>query len=419
MKYISLLSLFLLIIFSSSIYSQQLKVGAAYRIITPDPLLPVSGGVGVPKPAKEKNGELYVRAMVFEKGDTRFAIAVVDNLGWPAALGNKSRALVKDILPEHIMIGATHTHSGPDAYAFPDEKGNTLADMDYLNQCVEKIADAINEAKNNARAASLKIAEGEAKGQIAYNYYAPQLYDPRCNIIQAIEAEGESQGNVIATLVNYAIHPEVIGANRGIVSPDVCGPLYSRIEEKTGGMAFFVNGALGGMVTADNRREGGKEVANWEECKRIGHLLADEALRIVKDAPIQENPTLACYSKNITFPIESPLMKFILENSPLSMGTSGTDSISTQVNLLNIGTAQALTIPGEALPNIGYYLKRNMNGAQNLLFGLMNDGFGYILTKVDYNSFKRYSYITETSLGELTGEILIEESLKMIGKFSH
>jgi hypothetical protein len=84
------------------------------------------------------------------------------------------------------------------------------------------------------------------------------------------------------------------------------------------------------------------------------------------------------------------------------------------VNLINLGTAQILTIPGEALPNIGFYLKRKMQGEQNLLFGLTNDAFGYILTKVDFNSFPRYDYVSRTSLGEMTGEILIEKSLQLV-----
>jgi hypothetical protein len=40
----------------------EFQAGAAVRVITPDPLLPVSGGVGVPKPATEKRGELTARA---------------------------------------------------------------------------------------------------------------------------------------------------------------------------------------------------------------------------------------------------------------------------------------------------------------------------------------------------------------------
>ena len=55
-----------------------------------------------------------------------------------------------------------------------------------------------------------------------------------------------------------------------------------------------------------------------------------------------------------------------------------------------------------------------MKGEHNLLFGLTNDAFGYILTKVDFMSFPRYEYVSQTSLGEMTGEVLIQNALEMI-----
>ncbi|MFN3382421.1 MAG: hypothetical protein ACK41O_23405, partial [Runella zeae] len=371
---------------------------------------PASGGIGVPKKTTEKKGELFARVLVLEKGTTRVAIVSVDNLGWSSVLGNRSRALIKGIAPENVLIGCTHTHSGPDAYAFPDQNGKTSADLNYLEDCVKKIAEAVNEAVSKLEPATLKIAVGEAKGKIAYNYYAAQLYDPRCGVIQAVSKAGKP----IATLVNYAIHPEVIGSGRGIMSPDLCGPLYDRIEAKGGGMALFMNGAQGGMVTADTRREAGTEANTWEECIRIGELLADEALRIVQDAPTLSNPTLYSTARTITFPVDSDLMKYILQNSPLKHPNAKPNEVSTQLNLLNIGPAQVLTIPGEALPNIGFYLKRNMNTKYPFLFGLTNDAFGYMLTKVDFNSFKRYEYVSRTSLGEMTGEIYIDQALKLV-----
>tara|TARA_Y100001980_G_scaffold46355_1_gene30701 strand:- start:139493 stop:140722 length:1230 start_codon:yes stop_codon:yes gene_type:complete len=394
--------------------SAQVKVGAAVRKITPDPLLPVSGGVGTPKPVKENKGDLFVRAMVVEKGDTRVAFVGIDNLGWPALLGDQSRKLIQGIPPENVMIGATHTHSGPDAYGFPNEKGEILADFEYLEWCVQQVADAVNEAVDKLEPANLKIAVGEAKGQIAYNYYAPQLYDPRCGVIQGIATTAKNKGKVIATLVNYAIHPEVIGNSREILSPDMCGPLYDRIEEKAGGVAIFMNGAQGGMVTADNRRPEGKEANDWEECIRIGELLADQALSIIESAPMQGDPSLFCTSKRVQFPVDSELMRMIIDNSGLKPLVTDDYLLSTQVNLVNIGSAQILTIPGEALPNIGYYLKRNMKTNHPFLFGLTNDAFGYILTKEDFNSFKRYEYVSRTSLGEMTGEIYIEKALEMV-----
>lgn len=67
--------------------------GVAKRKITPpEPLIAVSGGVGLPpQPANKKEGDLYVRAMVFAKGNIKTAIVSIDNLGWPAAWGDKTR----------------------------------------------------------------------------------------------------------------------------------------------------------------------------------------------------------------------------------------------------------------------------------------------------------------------------------------
>ena len=241
------------------------------------------------------------------------------------------------------------------------------------------------------------------------------------SVIQAVSP----QGKTIATLVNYAIHPEVLGNRVGILSPDLVGPLCEKIESRTGGAAIFLNGAQGGMITADNRNLNEprdplhaywNDSRTWEECLRIGRLMADEALRIVKDAPEHAEPALFCDSIRVRFPVDSLLMWGVIVMSPLKYPHNEDHSIHARINLVNIGNAQILTIPGEALPNIGFYLKRKMRGKHNLLFGLTNEAFGYILTKVDFNSFPRYEYVSRTSLGEMTGEILINKALEFVNK---
>jgi hypothetical protein len=386
------------------------RAGIAVRDVTPEKLLPVSGGMGPSEPVTKKIGKLTVRALVLENDGTRVAICSTDFLGFPSVLGNKVRSRVQGIAAENILIGATHNHSGPDCYGFPDAGGKTACDVEYLDGVCVKLADAINEAVGNLQAARVKIATGQARGKIAYNYYAEKLYDPRCDVIQFLNTESKP----IATFVNYACHPEIIGPDQKIMSPDFVGPLYDRIEERKAGTGIFMNGALGGMVTADCRGPNGKDVQTWDECIRIGNLLADEALRIVADAPAQENPTLFCANTIVEFPIQNDVMRTVVKLSPLGFKMDERGVVATQVNVVNFGNAQMLTIPGEALPNIGYYLKRKMHGEHNLLLGLTNDAFGYILTKVDWNSFERYNYITRTSLGEMTGEILMEKALAFI-----
>ena len=394
----------------SSVALADFRAAVAVRNVTPNPLLPVSGGVGPSKRADRKAGELTVRALVFEQDGARVAICSTDFLGFPGVLCEKVRKKVSEIPPANILIGATHTHSAPDCYGFPDREGKTSADLQYLDGVCSKLADAINQAVRQLQPAQVKIATGKARGKIAYNYYAERLYDPRCDVIQVLDLKARP----IATLVNYACHPEVIGSDQGILCPDFVGPLYDRIKQRKGGTGIFMNGALGGMVTADCRGPEGKDIRTWDECIRIGRLLADEALRIIADASIQKEPKLMCSSEMVKFPVENKMLDAVMRLSPLGFTADEDGCVSTQVNIVNLGTARMLTIPGEALPNIGYYLKRKMHGSHNLLFGLTNDGFGYIMTKVDWDSFDRYDYITRTCLGEMTGEIFIEQALKLI-----
>src|SRR5271157_1113674 len=197
----------------------EIQVGAASRVITPEPLLPISGGMGVPKPASEKRGELTARTIVLRKADVSVAIVSLDLLGFPSVLGDRVRAKVNRIPSANILIGSTHTHSAPECYAFPDGKGGHAGDLKYLDFVCDQTALAINEAIDRLQPAWIKIATGEAQGKIAYNYYAPDLYDRRMNVIQA----KSPQGKTIATLVNYAVHPEVLGNAIGICSPDLVG----------------------------------------------------------------------------------------------------------------------------------------------------------------------------------------------------
>ncbi len=398
---------------------EPLQVGAGMRIITPNPLLPVSGGMGPANPTNRKMGDITARAMYLRSGREEVAIVSLDLLGFPSVLGDKVRARVPRIPGDRILIGATHTHSAPDCYAFPDGQGGHTGDLAYMERVCVLAAEALNEAIDAVQPATLRIATGEAEGKIAYNFYAPDLYDRRMSVVQARAADGKP----IATLVNYAIHPEVLGSEQGILSPDLCGPMYDRIKERGGGMALFMNSAQGGMVTADNRdldkpkdqlRGYWEDMRTWEECVRIGNLMADEALRIVGNATDQSEPAIACMASKVTFPVDSPELWFVVTKSPLKYPHGQDRTVAAQVNLVNLGDAQIATIPGEALPNIGFYLKRKMRGKHNLLFGLTNEAFGYILTREDFGGFKRYDYVSRVSLGERTGELLIAKLLDMV-----
>ena len=288
-----------------------LRAGAATANISPALGASLAGGM-TDRKCTDIHDELLVRCAALESGSTRMLLATIDSCMVPRTVLDKVRARIareNSIGPEFILMSSTHTHSAPDCYAFPDGSGGHTGELAYMEWVCALAAEAINEAIDAAQPAHLKIGTGEAQGKLAYNYYAPDLYDRRLSVIQALTATGKT----IATLVNYAIHPEVLGNEVGILSPDLCGPLCERLEERAGGMAIFMNSAQGGMVTADNRlldqpkdaQKGYWEDARtWDECLRIGKTMADEALRIVSGAPRQESPSLLCRSRQVTFPVQ-------------------------------------------------------------------------------------------------------------------
>jgi hypothetical protein len=223
--------LLMLFIFSFSLTSfarAELKVGVGKAIITPNPLLPVIGGVGPGHPSTGKRGELTARAMVLQQRDTRVAIVQLDLLGFPSVLCARVCQQVPRIPAENIIIGSTHTHSAPDCYGFPGLDGKASGDLKYMDFVCKQAASAINQALDNLQTAHLKIATSEAKGKIAYNFYAPELYDPRMSVIQAVTPAGKT----IGTLVNYAIHPEVLGSELGLISPDLSA-LFATNSKRT------------------------------------------------------------------------------------------------------------------------------------------------------------------------------------------
>jgi hypothetical protein len=399
----------------------EFQAGGAVRSIMPAAPLPVSGGMGVPVPTTGALGELTARAAVVKQGETCVAFLGLDLLGFPGVLCDRVRERVPDIPAANILIGSTHTHSAPDCYAFPAPElpeGHT-ADLEYIDHVVAQASAALQAAYTSLRPAVLRVGTDEAAERIAYNFYAPELYDRRMSVLQAVGHDHRT----IFTLVNYAIHPEVLGADQGVMSPDAIGPMVEKIEDELGGTAVFINGAQGGMVTADNRildqpvnpvAAVWEDANTWDECRRIGGLMADEAIRIIGAARVQNAPAVTCRQRTISIPVDSDALWAVVQHSPLNYPRDPANrTVPVSINIVELGTAQIATIPGEALPNIGFYLKRKMKGEHNLLFGLTNDAFGYILTKVDFQSFPRYDYISRVCTGEMTGEILIDAIVKL------
>jgi hypothetical protein len=139
-------------------------------VVTP-PLGVSLAGLYTDRRADGLRDELYARAWVIDDGAAPVAVVCVDILGVSAATTAGSRRLIEQacgIPGDHVMIAATHNHSGP--LTREVDAGGRAGERDepYLAYLERQIASAIQLAYNRRSAARLRLSLGE-EGGIAFN----------------------------------------------------------------------------------------------------------------------------------------------------------------------------------------------------------------------------------------------------------
>ncbi|MCS6918652.1 MAG: neutral/alkaline non-lysosomal ceramidase N-terminal domain-containing protein [Fimbriimonadales bacterium] len=225
-------------------WTQNLQAGAAASKITPSkqvylagysPNRPNTGGV---------HDDIWVRVLVLQVGQERIAIAVCDLLGLLRDDVQKIRQRVRAVPPNRVIVACTHVHSAPDTIGLwgpqPTVSGR---DNEYVNFVIDTVARTIDEAASRLQPATMGFAKTRVEG-IAYNYRVKEILDTEAAVLQV---RSKADNKPIATLTNFACHPEVL--NNDQLTADFPNWFYRTIEAQGGGVAIFVNGALGGMVS--------------------------------------------------------------------------------------------------------------------------------------------------------------------------
>jgi len=384
------------------------SAGAAKAAITPHEPAYLAG-YDSNRLSEVVQSDIWVRALVIKSGEKTLSLAVVDLIGFPNLLQRQVRGLVKAVPADSVIIAATHSHSAPDPIGlWGPEEGKSGVNKPWLEATLKTIAATIDQAAQNAKPAKLKLAAIETKG-IARNIRVPRIVDPELAVMQFVDAEGKA----IATLANIACHAEIM--QNKMLSADFPHYYYQKIEKDLGGIALFVNGAEGGMVTADiddlYKKEGQDNSALAE---KIGLLVADFTENALKEAKTVESPALDYKVADLLVPLESDRYRAAIQ-AGLLPNTLQDGKLRTQVAVIALGPAQIVTIPGEALPNLGFRLKRSMTGSPKFIFGLTFDELGYIMSADDWG-LQLYDYESRTGMGPDTGPTLISALLPLIAE---
>lgn len=257
-------------------------VGVGRSVITPE----VGGmlqGYTPRRASQSVHDDLHLTAFLINQDDRKVILAAADLVGIPTCLSERLRQAMADAsgVPfTNIILGTTHTHSGPVTVANGD---NEPEDAPYFYNIL--LPGAIAAAK--AAAESLQPAQmgiGVTESQVGVNRRIMNeqgtidhgqdplgLYDPAMTVVSFRDLEGKTIGN----LVHYGAHNTASAINTA-VTRDWCGVMIDRMDNLTGGITAFVNGCQG---NCGPRLPNGKTTGDTQMAQELGGLAAIDGMR--------------------------------------------------------------------------------------------------------------------------------------------
>ena len=237
-----LLGLALLMMGDEVARAANVLAGFASGNLTPPLNLEMAGfGPGLERRATGIHDPLMAHAMVLEADGKRVAVVDCDVVGVTLDLTHKIRTLVEaetGIPGQHILVSATHTHSGP---AIPKWADWGARDEDYLNGLPRKIAQVVIAAAKNLQPVEVYYAEVPVEG-IGENREYPG--GPVDKVVRALEFKHGDK--VAGFIVNYSVHNVIFSELRHVYTADLTGVGIAKVlKDYPGAVGLYLQGSCG------------------------------------------------------------------------------------------------------------------------------------------------------------------------------
>ena len=418
-------------------WEPALRAAACRKVITPvvgenhsDPIF--LAGFGNDRHATGVNDDIWARGIVLETPETKIAIVTLDVVGYFYNEVKTIRELVDPALGfDSITVTATHNHEGPDTMGLwgPSEF-QTGVDLGYLDFVNASVVECIEEANASLVPAEIKFATGStvgtslppepdlvADGEVLRELGVLEREDGTfTNFIEgdpgpiinpttpSLQLRRLGTEEILATLVNYASHPEALGSGNTLITSDFPHYMRENLEGRYGGVAIYVSGDLGVLqgpldIDVTDPDTGQPAVRrSFRFAEVMGNILADQAAEALDavsewdDAPeieaVTTGPLLAglenpFFEAAFTFGIFGRRMLYRPDQMP-----ECTENLcgESEMNAIRIGAAQIAVTPNELDPQIGDVYRAMMTGAEHkFIFGLGNDEVGYQMPENKFN----------------------------------
>lgn len=442
--------------------NSTLKIGIAELNYTPEVGLDLVGNYrGDDYASRGVHDSLYAKALVAsDQNGNKVAILTVDICTFtrePVEFMRSYIASKTDIKAENVMIMATHTHSGPPSelsapkakeYLIRAADAVVLANADLKPTVVSAGRSEESRISHNRR---LRCIDGTT--HMCWEKFEPgYVIEPWGTIDpEVITLSFEQEGMETGVLVNFGCHVTTLTGDNWLYSADYPGYLAEAIKKVKGKefKSLFFNGCCGNVTQVDYRIG---FPSTFQECQRIGYLLAVAAMEAMKSAQPVSTDIIAvsremvplnrinisdeqlAWAEKIMKKVEKegmpPIQKDGLPDAfyaqqwiELRKTQDVTDSI--EVMAVRIGDLAFVGLPGEIFQEFGKDIKEKSPCKNTIVTGLTNDERAYFPTAVSFTQgpegFTPYITGYETTPGSTlyepgSGEKMAESAVNQLKK---
>ncbi len=378
-----------------------IRAGVAIHDITPPPGTPMSGFAARTEPATGVRDPLTIRALAVD--DT--VLVTVDVVGLNEGLCETVRRRCA-VAVTHVVVHATHTHSGPSCTPgrLGDEADEAWLD-DLLTACVETIDRAVA-AREPVR---IKAGYGDDPDVARNRRRSGGPVDRALPVVRFDRPDGSA----LAILTAYACHPVVLGADNTLFSGDYPAEVRHQLERELGGTALFATGCAGdantGHFPSDSFAAVSSRARTFEERDRVGAVVA----RAVANAHLSMGDEyVAGASTTVPLTIDLPDRTQVQQDAQrwtarAESADAGTVALLTawtrwandlpvdppnswegSVTVLRWGPAVLVALPGEPFAGIGMQIRHELERrgvGVVLVIGYANGTPGYVPTRDEYD----------------------------------
>jgi hypothetical protein len=400
---------------------------------------------------------------VLSDGKEKFAFAFCDLVGVTLHVTTNARAQfskASDIPVSHIMICATHSHTGP---SFDNEIRNYFHDKalaatgkdpqeqyDYADFLVEKLVEVFREADAKLAPATVKVGIAKEEG-LSFNrrYHMKNgrvAFNPGQMNTNIVKAAGPMDPDVpmlfvrdaddrqaLAGVTVFACHCDVIGGTE--FSADYPFFLQQTLRHEFGEHFISAFGAgTCGDINHINTAVKWEKVKGFDRAEAIGTPLGRTVLAAQKDLVTITKPRFAVKSKTLTVPLKDVTPEQVQDaRAKMKMLEGGDDGgfmekvvavrdvdlakrgktmpMEVQVFRLDSDTA-IVCLPCEIFVELGLAIKQASPFKRTFVISIVNDRPSYVPTM---KAFGEGSYeITNARVKPGAGEMLVEAALEQL-----